>query len=188
MACVILITPRFVKQKEYVLLALNVLFDALFGLQYLLAGTHLLTVTVTNEYLPVTTRLACYTKLYVQLMIVLTPAMGVIALANALDRLYLITFPGKYHKLTLAYPFFVVGGALLCCVPTTATAFVTVISSASDPELGNCLVQDTIPKWLQFLLRIIRIVTTVVAIPLYLPIIIKIKKVPSGTPRKRKSN
>uniref|UniRef100_A0A7E4VVA9 G_PROTEIN_RECEP_F1_2 domain-containing protein n=1 Tax=Panagrellus redivivus TaxID=6233 RepID=A0A7E4VVA9_PANRE len=176
MTLIILLTPKFFRQKEYMLLAFNVMFDAFFGLQYLLSGIHYLTVAVSNEFVPLVPRLACYSRVSVLLMIFVIPGMGLMAMANALDRLFMITFIGKYKKFGLFYPICIFGVVLLCCLPTTITALITVLAAPYELVQGNCLVRSAIPNWLYIVLRSIRIMTTLIAALLYLPILIKIRK------------
>uniref|UniRef100_A0A7E4ZYL9 G_PROTEIN_RECEP_F1_2 domain-containing protein n=1 Tax=Panagrellus redivivus TaxID=6233 RepID=A0A7E4ZYL9_PANRE len=178
LATVILVTPRFVKQKEYVLLAINVLFDAVFGLQYLLEGNYLLGVYTTyKDVIPMTTRWYCYTAVASQIMIILTPAIGLMAFANALDRLFMITYPGKYNKLGVSYPLLILCAVIICSLPTTIMAFIEVYAARDEEQPQTCLLQRTISPFLQYATRIIRIGATLAAVPLYIPILYKVRTV-----------
>uniref|UniRef100_A0A7E4VB22 G_PROTEIN_RECEP_F1_2 domain-containing protein n=1 Tax=Panagrellus redivivus TaxID=6233 RepID=A0A7E4VB22_PANRE len=176
LALIILLTPKFVKHKEYVLLAINVVFDALFGLAYLLGGIFQRRLMDTVEFINPTSRWNCYIMAHNQIFIIITPAMGLLILANVIDRYILVSRPGKYYKLTAKYPLMLLLIIAICCAPTTIAAFIEAFTSTQGPtELGICVLQGAISRRIQIIIRSIRILTSLLAAVFYMPILCNVR-------------
>uniref|UniRef100_A0A7E4VRJ7 G_PROTEIN_RECEP_F1_2 domain-containing protein n=1 Tax=Panagrellus redivivus TaxID=6233 RepID=A0A7E4VRJ7_PANRE len=108
-----------------------------------------------NVVLAEVTRWHCYKNFCNQLFIITTPALGLLTLANALDRVYLVSLPGKYNKLGPLYPLAIVGVIAAIIVPIEITAFLQAYYDPNAPAYAICAPADALSPMLQIAVRVI---------------------------------
>lgn len=102
--------------------------------------------------------------------------MGLISLVNAIDRLLSVTFPCWYFKLKWHYAIFLSSSIIVALIPCyTASLFGSL--HAEDLVLGLCNLQLSVTPNMAAILRIIRILSSLIAAILYIPIIICLRRV-----------
>uniref|UniRef100_A0AC34PVT2 G-protein coupled receptors family 1 profile domain-containing protein n=1 Tax=Panagrolaimus sp. JU765 TaxID=591449 RepID=A0AC34PVT2_9BILA len=179
----IYITKGLRNQKEFVIFAGNMIYDAAFGLQYFLAGSRRLMLVYGNEkYLEAYSKWDCLTMLYGFLFVLNTPAPGIMALLCCLDRFLSVTFPLKYIKLPSYYPYLLILMAVIfSSPPVIVTGIMNYQTRTNFTVTSVCSLQETTPEFINLVLRSIRIVTTVPGILMYIFIGYKIFKMMNAT-------
>lgn len=127
-------------QKEYIIFATNMLFDAIFGLTYFSAGLYRMVFIYYKEEcksflrykclvldIPLSTKWMCFTTLHVICFVVITPGMGIIILISAIDRSISVFWPIKYIKLSTRYAYGLMTLSFICVLPTLIA---TAVSSS----------------------------------------------------------
>ncbi|KAE9548486.1 hypothetical protein FO519_008302 [Halicephalobus sp. NKZ332] len=173
----ILTNKKLSCQKEFVLFAINMFFDALFGSAYFVAGIYNLTLYYNEKYFPWKTRLYCFFVPHVQLFVIVTPAVGLISLANSVDRLLSVLVPLKYFQWSRNYSFAIGIAVLICIVPTYVLSFFDSESSKDTLVSGLCLLQYAISSGMYTGMRLVRISSSMFGAFLYIPILMKLKQI-----------
>ncbi|VDK53277.1 unnamed protein product [Anisakis simplex] len=174
----LLLERKFRHQKQYQILAGCVTFDFLFGCAYFSTGVYRYNLKFTNEYVPLVSRFYCLNKVHDLLILFITPEAGIISLFVALDRAVSVFYPIKYLKLPPHYPLVLFVTSFSAIIPAYVTSYMAVIPSRYERnQSGMCFLKDTLPDNCYAILRWIRIVTSILAIAVYIPIACKIRKV-----------
>ncbi|TMS38572.1 hypothetical protein L596_005267 [Steinernema carpocapsae] len=172
MVFLILITSKLRNQKEYQIFILCILFDAVFGLAYISAGIHRLQLVNHYERVPLVSRWQCINYLHNHVFVFITPGAGILALLTSFDRFFSVFFPLKYIKVQAdRYFFLLITVLILSTVPTTVLSYVYSYQNGTKKDVnGMCLLVQGVTKDMFLVLRATRILTTIIAVLLYVPI------------------
>ena len=102
--------------------------------------------------------------------------MGLISLVNAIDRLLSVTFPGWYFNLKWHYSLFLSSTVIASIIPCYVASLLGSLH-ARDLVYGLCSLQQSVTIEMSVILRVIRVISSIIAALLYIPIIICLRRV-----------
>ncbi|KAH7712024.1 Protein Y40B10A.5 [Aphelenchoides avenae] len=173
---VILLSKRFRTQREYVVLSANMLFDALYGLNFFLGSIWQLRIYYfSGDYVRLFTTFRCASMPHSLLALLTMPGSGTIILVATIDRLLTVLFPFNYPRLPRWYSLGLMFVGYFFPVPVLVSTLIqTAQQSTEIPEL--CI----LPIWMPFPLLMTDVYTglfaTVIAVLLYAPILFRVYK------------
>lgn len=179
------------RQKEFIIFAINMFSDALFGSAYLVAGIYNLSVYYNEQCnfiffflrqssfldFPWLTRFYCFFRPHVQLFVIVTPMVGLVSLANATDRLLSVFKPVQYFYWSRKYAFILGAFAFAGVIPVYIISLLGAYETKDTLVNGLCLLQYAVVPLMYSGMRMVRIVSSIVGALLYIPILFKLKQV-----------
>uniref|UniRef100_A0A1I7YIT9 G_PROTEIN_RECEP_F1_2 domain-containing protein n=1 Tax=Steinernema glaseri TaxID=37863 RepID=A0A1I7YIT9_9BILA len=171
----IIATSKLRCQKEFQIFILCIAFDAIFGVAYFSAGLYRLQLVKAYAFVPLKSRWECINMLHNHVFVFITPGAGILALITSIDRFISVFFPLKYIKIPADRYFLILVTTLIAATtPTTVLSYVYSYELGPERDVNAmCLLVQGVPSEMFMALRAIRIICTIMAVLLYVPIAIR---------------
>ncbi|KAK0400020.1 hypothetical protein QR680_003313 [Steinernema hermaphroditum] len=177
LALVVLIiaTSKLRGQKEFQIFILCVAFDAVFGVAYFSAGLYRIQLVGSYSFVPLKSRWECINMLHNHVFVFITPGAGILALITSIDRFISVFFPLKYIKIRSdRYFLMLVAILIIATTPTTVLSYLYSYHNGNEKDVNAmCLLVQGVTSEMFQILRAIRILTTIIAVVLYIPIAVR---------------
>ncbi|KAH7693837.1 Protein Y40B10A.5, partial [Aphelenchoides avenae] len=171
---VVLLNKRFRSQKEYVVLGANMLFDALYGCSFLLNALWALKLYYfEGEYIELYTPYQCSTMVQSLLMLLTMPGSGTVILAATVDRLFSVTFPFAYSRMSRLYALAIMLAGYAMPLPTL---LLTVIKAQNTEKTltKDCFIVTWMETDVLTADQYLGVSSTLVAVLFYAPIVYRV--------------
>uniref|UniRef100_A0AC34QG39 G-protein coupled receptors family 1 profile domain-containing protein n=1 Tax=Panagrolaimus sp. JU765 TaxID=591449 RepID=A0AC34QG39_9BILA len=159
------------------------IFDAIYGLQFFLAGIRRLGMVYSGgKYVEAYSKWDCFTVLSNILFLINTAAPGIMALFCCLDRFFSVTFPLKYYTLPANYAYFlIILGFGLSIPPVIASGIIVYQYKEQYTVNAICSLQQSMPEFMHYVLRGIKVGCSTTGVLLYIIIGYKIYALVNAT-------
>ncbi|XGW32682.1 hypothetical protein V3C99_017319 [Haemonchus contortus] len=163
-------------QRDSLLIVGCLLFDALFGVTYMSSGLYRIPFLYIYKDFPAVTKWRCVGTPAL-LFIIVTPTAGLFAFITTLDRFYCVMFPLKYLKRRVTYALIVMFSAyFIAIIPVVTTIMHSYPFRFISDQPITCSLGNAVTAADFIMLRVIRVVSTLSCVLIYIPIFLKMYK------------
>uniref|UniRef100_A0A914BV88 G-protein coupled receptors family 1 profile domain-containing protein n=1 Tax=Acrobeloides nanus TaxID=290746 RepID=A0A914BV88_9BILA len=177
----ILMNRKFRDEKEYIVIAANLMHELLYGSYYLFSGINKSSVYLNNIYLPIWDRRTCFPQII--FTITALSGSGLIALSSAIDRFLAVIIPIRYMGFSTNYAIWLTSSIYMTIliVLVISTIIVSNNDYGSVQITSTCEFSGTTYPIINAIVRILRAGTTIIGLCLYFPITWKLREIFYGT-------
>uniref|UniRef100_A0A914WMY3 G-protein coupled receptors family 1 profile domain-containing protein n=1 Tax=Plectus sambesii TaxID=2011161 RepID=A0A914WMY3_9BILA len=176
---VVVLFPSLRAQKEYVIYAALSFAHGLSGLAYLTSGIYKLVLQAKGDAFILVSRWDCFILTPMNIMFVYSgPLATIMELVLTIDRLIAISSPIRYYSFTNRYAFRLVGAVYAYqVIPLLVCAYMTSKMRVADKPAYCYVSMATTTDYYKYYYLLIKIITAVSSVLLYIPVAIKIRRV-----------